>query len=72
MRAKWKSGKDLRTHGGIQTRQCFHPGTGVLPSERLSLGAHSPPPVTGVQMVEAMSGYIWPKVIKFKIFLGFL
>ncbi|KAJ8978512.1 hypothetical protein NQ317_002416 [Molorchus minor] len=40
-------------------RQCFHPGASVLSREALPL--NSKPPVTGIEMIQGMLQYIWPK-----------
>lgn len=41
------------------SRGCFHPGASVLSRETIPL--QGAPPITGVQMVQAMLRYIWPK-----------
>ncbi|KAJ8978515.1 hypothetical protein NQ317_002419 [Molorchus minor] len=40
-------------------RQCFHPGASVLSREALPL--NSKPPMTGIEMIQGMLQYIWPK-----------
>ncbi|XP_044727315.1 iron-sulfur clusters transporter ABCB7, mitochondrial [Chrysoperla carnea] len=58
---KVQTNKILTAHDGIQTRQCFHPGAAALPIEKVQFGANTPKPVTGVEMMQAMMSYIWPK-----------
>ncbi|XP_045470714.1 iron-sulfur clusters transporter ABCB7, mitochondrial [Harmonia axyridis] len=40
------------------SRGCFHPGASVLSREALPINGK---PVTGIQMIQAMLHYIWPK-----------